>query len=217
MTCPARSIASLAIVALAGAVSGCHFKPWPVHAAVEPTKPVSPLRAPADAALVVVAIVQAQGSGNGGYTVFESSERVIAQFPEPVAGWSMSPVPPGQRRFYVRTWTSEFCRRVDVRLEPGKVYVLTLNGDSGGGGPMAAEETNIEPRAAFVRPAPGMNPGGALHMFPFVQLDAAAASAELVKNRDQVETCVAKADSAFATQQVVHEGGFDEIGFAVPK
>lgn len=217
MSCWRQAIASLVLIALAGATSGCHVKPWPIHATVESTKPESPVRAPPDAALVVVAIVQAQGDGNGGYTVFESSERVIAQFPESVAGWSMTPVPPGQRRLYVRTWTSEFCRRIDVRLEPGKVYVLTLNGDAGGGGPMALEGTNIEPRAAFVRPEPGTNPGGALHLFPFVRLDAAAASAELAKNRDQVETCVAKANEAFATQQAVHEGGFDEIGFTVPK
>ncbi len=209
-------LAIAALVLAAGSTSACAFKPWTTHAVVVPTKPPSPLRAEPGAALLVVAIVQPQGGGNGGYTVFEPDGTVVAQFEETMTGWSTMPLQPGAHRFYLRTWTSDFCMRLDAKLEPGKVYLLTLNPDLGGGGPMAMG--NIFSKAAFVRPEPGKMPGGPLHSFPYVTFDKAAAGAEVIEHRDQMQVCIEKADElrASASDSSVHEGGFDYIDFAVP-
>lgn len=203
-----RFINAVAVLAwLAGWTAGCQPKTWQTHAAVEPTKPASPLRAGGEAALLVVTFVDAEKSSDIGFTVFEADASVVAQFPLTMAGWSTANVSPGLHRFYVRTWNSYLCRRVDAKLEAAKVYVFVLDPNIVGG--VGGE---------FVLAAPGRNPGGPLHAFPFVKLDSRAARAEVELHREEMQECIGRADAFFALHSTpAHEGGFDEIRFSVEK
>jgi len=200
---------------LASVAVGCGggpFQPWHTFATISTSKPASPLRAPADGALVVTILHTPQGEGNGGYTIFDEAHNVIAQFGEPMKGWSVTPIAPGARRIYLRTWTSDFCMRLDVTVAAGKVYMLSVSNDVFSDGDFRAV-THI-PRAGFVYPDPGKPaPAGPLLMYPFVEVDLRKARAELEAHGSQLAACVASADKSGPLR--APDVGFGEIDFTV--
>jgi hypothetical protein len=209
--------ATLGIAACVVALTGCNgigaYRPWAAHVTAAP-KPGSPIRAPEGKALVLVVQAKPPGSGNGAYTVF--ANRVpVAQFEPETASWTSSVLEPGEQHFYVRTWTSEFCVRVDAQLAAGKVYVLGLNPEDAKSAPLAGTNPNIFASAAF-RDSPA---AGALAYFPYVALDVDAARKELKEHETQVADCMGHADSVFGQPKApaMPTIGFDEIDLSPPK
>lgn len=189
------------------------FKPWHTYATVSTNKPASPLRAPADGALVVTILHTPQGEGNGGYTIFDGDRNVIAQFSEPMKGWSVTRIAPGARHFYLRTWTSDHCLRLDTTVAAGKVYMLSVSDDVTQGGDLRSAAHM--PRAEIIRPIPGKPaPAGPLLMYPFVEVDTQKARAELDAHGSQLASCVATADKGALKD--APDLGFDEVDFTVP-
>jgi len=201
----------LALAALIGALAtACNgigaYQPWPAHVSAA-AKPASPLRAPEGSALLVVIQSKPQGSGNGRFTVFERSEPV-AQFDEETASWTAAELSAGEHQFYVRTWASDFCTRVDATVAAGKVYVLDLNPQFASG-----PTDSIFGNAAF-RDRPN---AGALALLPYVATDRPAAAKELTGHARQLSDCIEHANAARAkAPQAAHTLGFDEIDFTTP-
>ena len=206
--------AALAVAACVVALTGCSgigaYRPWAPHVTAAP-KPGSPIRAPEGKALVVVVQAKPPGSGNGAYTVF-ANRTPVAQFEPETASWTTSAIEPGEHHFYVRTWTSDFCVRVDAQLAAGKVYVLDLAPQNAQSVALAGTNPNIYASAAF-RDSPA---AGALAYFPYVALDVDAARKELAEHETQVADCMGHADSIFgqAKAPVAATIGFDEIDLA---
>jgi hypothetical protein len=211
----ARVRASAALVAalLATQITACAYKPWTVSAAAAP-KPASPIKAESDSATLVVRVLNAQGSGNGGYTVFERGAPV-AQFDESIAGWTTTVIKPGLHHFYLRTWTSDFCRRVDANIVAGKVYVLDLNPANTDRPGLLGNNGNIYPMGGFSSDQGKL--AGPLYFLPYVRMDDGAAKAELAGHKSQVDKCIQSADEYQAKIAEVYEGGFEQVDFSVSK
>ncbi len=207
--------AAFAIAAGIVALTGCSgigaYRPWTPHVKAA-AKPGSPIRAPEGKALVVVVQAKPPGSGNGAYTVF-ANRAPIAQFEPDTASWTTSVLEPGEHHLYVRTWTSDFCVRVDAQLAAGKVYVLDLSPEDAHSAPLAGTNPNLFASAAF-RDKPA---AGALVYFPYVALDVDAAKKELVDHEKQLAECMGHADSIFGQPKAVAPTvGFDEIDLSPP-
>jgi hypothetical protein len=172
-------LAGMASVALLA--SGCQYQPWPVHAAPA-AKPASPLVAPADKALLVVALRKANGEGNGSTSVFDERKEPLAQFESTAIGWSTAELAPGKHSLYVRTWNNAFCTVSDVEMAPGKIYVLAV-GNAGVEGIGAFASSG---RAWIASPEEA---GGILYFLPHVKLDVPAARALLQTEADDVTEC----------------------------
>jgi hypothetical protein len=153
-----------------------------------------------------------QASGDFEYTVFER-EGPVAQFPTEVAAWTTAPVKPGRHKYYVRTWTSDFCVRLDLDAAPGKVYVLSLNPDPA----LAATASGVFAAGQFESPERIKMPGGPLLAYPYMALDVGSARRELASRESQVTSCIEHGDEAWEKgPKAVHSGGWDEIVFTMP-
>jgi hypothetical protein len=191
------------------AATGCAIKPWTSYEANAP-KPPSPLKPPSDAALLVV--VKGSPDASSAYTVFDR-EGPVAQFKTEAVGWSTAVVKPGLHKYYLRTWTSDFCIRLDLNATPGKVYMLTIELEPGA----AASAARVYPSGQFESPERIKMPGGPLLTYPHLKLDVEAARAELDNRRSQLEDCVEHADEVWTKAPTQpHAGGWDEIVFTIP-
>lgn len=213
--------AAASLVLFAAVCSGCGaFKPWAAHA-TRAQKPASPLKAPADKAVLVVVVTNPQGSGNGSYSVLEG-DGLVAQIPEDLAAWTAREMTPGEHQFYVRTWTSDFCVRRDAHFAAGKVYVLNLNPANTDRTGLVGSNGNIFPVGRFERPG-SYDPAGSLAFLPYVAMDEAGAAKELADRASQAASCREHAD-AMAREMAqrdpastaAHDAGFEEIDFTVP-
>lgn len=199
-----RLLAIAGLLAATVALGACTrfgpIRPWSAHAA-RSDKPSAPLRAPPGRALLVMIHPIPQRSGDGPFTVFERSGP-LAQFPEEQTGWTAVAVAPGAHHFYVRTWTSEGCVRMDANMAADKIYVLALNPDP-------------ERPSASLLPLVGWKEqpsGGALAYLPYLRTDGTAAARELASHTDEVEACVHQADARSLGPP--NEVGFEVIDFA---
>lgn len=188
----------------------CGVSSWP-EVAKSAEKPPSPLKAPPDKAVVVLVKNNTlRGGGWSSFTVLGDDGNVVAQFPdEQPPGWTSVQLPPGKHAFFLRTFTSRWCRKVVGDFEAGKVYVFGLVYD-----PPAKIVPGSEPSRWLVPKQD--DPAGPLGFHRYVAVDAVAARAMLAAQRDDAAECIKNANDRAATTPPASAGtaeAFESIDF----
>jgi len=147
------------------------------------------------ALVVVVKNNTARGGGWSDYSVIDDHGAVVAQFPDDFPpGWTTLRLEPGKHTFFVRTYTSSQCQKVEGDFAPGKIYVLGLSFD-----PLTYDTLveRMESTLGAVRNVRWLTPAkddaaGPLAFHRYAVVDATAAAR--LTNSSEVTACVAAAE-----------------------
>ena len=120
---------------------------------------------------------------------------VVAQFPDDLPpGWTTLRLAPGRHTFFVRTFTSSQCQKVEGDFAPGKIYVLGLSFD-----PLTYDNLaeRVDSTVGAVRHVRWLTPvkddaAGPLAFHRYAVVDATAA-APLTKS-SEVTSCIQAAE-----------------------